>query len=107
MKRVAAIWRYKKGSEDYYKERHRNPWPELVKEFQEKGFHNFSIWAAGGYAFLYTEVENNNFNEAMAKVDATEIKQRWQVEMNPMLEDEAIPGSGIQFIEMEEIWYVE
>jgi len=107
MKRVAITWRFKEETADYYKERHLNPWPELVEVFRNNGWHNFSIWAAGNVAFLYAEVEDDSFAEAMARVDATEVKQRWQADMNPMLEDEAIPGTGVQFMEMEEIWYLE
>lgn len=104
MKRIAAMWRFKEETEEYYKERHLNCWPELMKVFKEKGWHNASIWAAGDIAFIYAEVEADSFAEAMAPVDATKIKQKWQAEMNPMLKAEAIPGTGIQFIEMEEIW---
>lgn len=107
MKWVGLMWRFKEKTAEYYKQRHRNAWPELNEVFQKKGFHNSSIWTAGNYAFLYAEIEGDSFAEAMAEVDATEIKQKWQAEMNPLLEDEAIPGTGVQFMEMEEIWYIE
>ena len=56
---------------------------------------------------MYAEVEADNFADAMAPVDATKIKQKWQADMNPMLKAEAILGTGMQFIEMEEIWRVD
>jgi len=107
MKRVAMMWRVKRDAIDYYKKRHLNPPSEVVKIFQEYGFHNFSVFLVENIAFMYAEIEGNDLSEQLAKVHATDISKKWESEMDPLKEEEAIPGCGAKSIELEQIWFVE
>lgn len=105
MKRVGMTWQVDPVRWDEYKAIHLNPWLELVQAIQEVGIHNYSIFAFGTRVFAYMEVDGDDVGEALARLTATEIKQRWDAEVTVMVLPEAEQGSGVQFMELEPIFY--
>jgi L-rhamnose mutarotase len=93
--------------EAQYKERHRNPPPELVRTFQEHGIHNFSVWTADDLAIMYAEIQGEDLWTELSRVAETSVSKEWEADMITMKQAEVVPGTGEMYRELEEIWYVE
>jgi len=105
MKRVGMTWRVDPAQWEEYRQIHLNPWPELLKEIQAVGIHNYSIFAFGTRVFAYMEVDGDDALEALGRLAETEIKKRWDAEVTAWVLPEAEDGTGIQFMELEPIFY--
>ena len=105
MKRVGMTWRVRPENWDEYKAIHLNPWPELVAAIQEYGIHNYSIYAFGHRVFAYMEVDGDDAYAALGALAQTDIKKRWDAEVMAWVAPEAEDGAGIQFMELERIFY--
>ena len=105
MKRVGMTWRVDPEKWEGYREIHLNPWPELLEEFSKHGVHNFNCFAFGTRIFAYLEIEGEDVNEVLGKVAQTATKQKWDAEVTVDVLPEAEDGSGVQFQELEHIFY--
>jgi L-rhamnose mutarotase len=112
MKRVGMTWRVKPAHWEEYKQIHLNPWPELIQAIQEVGIHNYSIFAfpqkdstQGIRVFAYLEVEGDDVYEALNTLAKTGVKKKWDEEVGIWVSPEAEEGSGVQFMELETIFY--
>lgn len=105
MKRVGMTWQVDPARWEEYKEIHLNPWPELVKAIQEVGIHNYSIFAFGTRVFAYMEIDSDDPYQALNILAQTNIKKKWDEEVTIWVLPEAVEGSGIQFMELESIFY--
>lgn len=76
MQRILFTFELYPGTEDEYKRRHDEIWPELVQALQEAGITNYTLFRRGlqvmAYAECYPDAET-----AFAKVGATEVNRRW------------------------------
>ena len=102
MKRIGLTWQVDPEIWDEYKEIHLNPWPELIEALQAAGIHNYSIFAFGTRAFAYLEVDDD---DSLARVQETAVMDRWNEKVLPWVLPEAVEGSGIQFMELEQIFF--
>jgi L-rhamnose mutarotase len=105
MKKVGMTWRVDPAHWDEYKEIHLNPWPELLQVFAEHGVHNFNCFAFGTRIFAYLEIEGDDVYEVLGKVAQTPVKKKWDEEVTVQVLPEAEDGGGIQFLELERIFY--
>ncbi len=105
MKRVGMTWQVDPARWEEYKAIHLNPWPELIEAIQAVGIHNYSIFAFGTRVFACMEVDGDDAYAALATLAATEVKQRWDAAVTVMVLPEAAEGSGVQFLELEPIFY--
>jgi L-rhamnose mutarotase len=105
MKRVGMTWRVRPEHWEEYKAIHLNPWPELIAAIQEHGIHNYSIYALGNRVFAYLEVDGDDVYAALGALAQTAIKKRWDAEVTAWVAPEAEEGTGIQFMELERIFY--
>jgi L-rhamnose mutarotase len=105
MKRVGMTWQVNPAKWEEYKDIHLNPWPELLEAIQAVGIHNYSIYAFGNRVFAYMEIDGDDAYEALNKLAETDIKKKWDDKVMPWLLPEAEEGSGIQFMELESIFY--
>ena len=105
MKRVGMTWRVQPEHWDAYKAIHLNPWPELIAAIQAVGIHNYSIFAFGTRVFAYMEVDGDDVYAALTELAQTEIKQKWDEEVTAWVMPEAEEGTGIQFMELEPIFF--
>lgn len=105
MKRVGMTWQIDPAYWAEYKEIHLNPWPELIQAIQEAGIHNYSIYAFGTRVFAYMEVDNDDVYAALNNLAQTDIKKKWDQEVTAWVLPEAEEGSGVQFMELEQIFY--
>jgi L-rhamnose mutarotase len=105
MKRVGMTWRVDPAHWEEYKDIHLNPWPELLQTFAEHGVHNFNCFAFGTRIFAYLEIEGDDVHQILGKVAETPVKKKWDEEVTVQVLPEAEDGSGIQFMELERIFY--
>jgi L-rhamnose mutarotase len=105
MKRVGMTWRVAPEHWEEYKQIHLNPWPELVTAIQEIGIHNYNIFAFGTRLFSYMEFDGDDLDAAMAALAQTEVKKKWDAEVTVWVESEAGDGAGVQFLELERVFY--
>lgn len=105
MKKVGMTWQVNPEYWDEYKEIHLNPWPELIEAIQAVGIHNYSIFAFGARVFAYMEIDGDDPYEPLTRLAQTDIKKKWDEEVTVWVLPEAAEGSGIQFMELERIFY--
>lgn len=105
MKRVGMTWQVNPADWEAYRSIHLNPWPELMIAIQEAGIHNYSIYALGTRVFAYMEIDGDDPYEALGRLAQTEIKKKWDAEVTVWVAPEAQEGTGLQFMELERIFY--
>ena len=100
MERVCFLLRVRPDRLDEYKRRHRAVWPEMLEALRAAGWGNYSLFlAADGLLVGYVEVED--FEAALAAMEATDVNARWQAEMAEFfeLESDVRPDTGLQRLE--------
>jgi len=112
MKRVGMTWQIDPAHWKEYKDIHLNPWPELLAAIQAAGIHNYSIFAfpqchpqGGVRVFAYLEVDGDDVYQAFNAIAQTDIKKKWDAEVTIWVLPEAAEGCGVQFLELEPIFY--
>lgn len=111
MKRVGMTWQVAAEHWEAYKQIHLNPWPELLEAIQAVGIRNYSIFAlpaaenGGVRVFAYMEIDGEDPLEAFDTLARTEIKRKWDAEVTVWVLPEALKGSGVQFLELERVFY--
>ena len=104
MQRVGMTWRVNPEHWEAYKAIHISPWPELLQAIQDVGIHNYSIFAFGTRVFAYMEVDGD-VATALDALTQTDVKRKWDEEVTVWVLPEAEDGTGIQFMELEQIFY--
>jgi L-rhamnose mutarotase len=92
MQRIAFTMRIKPGSEDEYRRRHRQVWPELLADLKRAGCQNYSIYLRGTELFAYMEVED--FERYLSVMAESEVASRWEAYMSDILIRETDPATG-------------
>src|SRR5438445_11623028 len=83
MQRIAFMMRIRSGTEEEYRRRHRQVWPELLADLKRAGCQNYSIYLRGTELFAYMEVDDfQRYLEVMATSRASE---RWGAQMSDVL----------------------
>lgn len=85
MKRVCFTLQVKPERLDEYKRRHAAVWPQMLAALRDTGWHDYSLFLREDgllVGYLMTE----DFDAALASMDATEINARWQAEMAEFFE---------------------
>ena len=100
MERVCFLLHVRPERLDEYKARHRSVWPEMLDALRASGWGNYSLFlAADGLLVGYVEVED--FEAAIAAMEATDVNARWQAEMAEFftLPPGDRPDTGLQRLE--------
>ncbi len=112
LKRIGMTWRVDPVHWQSYKDIHLNPWPELLEAIRAVGIRNYSIFAfpdapTSGHTrvFAYMEYEGDDIMEAFAQLAKTEIKKKWDAQVTVWVLPEAVEGSGVQFLPLEQIFF--
>ena len=104
MQRVAFMMRIKPGSEEEYRRRHRQVWPELLADLKRAGCQNYSIYLRGTELFAYMEVDDfQRYLEVMATSRASE---RWEAQMSDILIRETEASTGFPPV-LEEVFHLD
>ncbi|MEW1929029.1 L-rhamnose mutarotase [Streptomyces sp. NPDC088360] len=86
MQRVCFLLKVKADRVVEYRARHENIWVEMREALTAAGWRNYSLFLhADGLLVGY--LETDNFEEARAAMDATEVNARWQAQMADFFEE--------------------
>jgi L-rhamnose mutarotase len=69
-----------------YRLRHREVWPEMMRELREAGWANYSLFLADD-GLLVGYLETDDFAAAQQRMAETDVNARWQAEMQPFFAD--------------------
>ena len=104
MQRIAFSMRIKPGTEEEYRRRHRQVWPELLADLKRAGCQNYSIYLRGTELFAYMEVADfQRYLEVMASSQASE---RWEAQMSDILIRETEEATGFPPV-LEEVFHLD
>ncbi len=106
MQRVGHVWRAKPGKIDEYRRVHATVWPELEQLFRDNGVTSYTIYVWGDVLFSHMEVED--YDALMPKFAASEVAQRWEVELMADLIEypDGDPETGWPLV-LDEVWNLE
>lgn len=111
MQRVAMTWLVHPASWQEYRDIHLNPWPEMIEAIQAAGIRNYSIFALpteqgarGIRIFSYMEVDGD-LEEILALLEQTDVVKKWDAQVLPWVQPEAVDGTNVQFLELEQIFF--
>ena len=82
MTRVGFVMELKSGSEELYRQRHAEIWPEMVDTLHHFGIHNYSIFRRGLVLFAYLECDDP---ARLAAQKDDPVVQRWWNMMQPLM----------------------
>jgi L-rhamnose mutarotase len=84
MERVCWTIRVRPDRLEEYKARHREVWPDMLAALSATGWSNYSLFLdEDGLLIGYLETED--FEAALAGMEATDVNARWQAEMAEFL----------------------
>jgi L-rhamnose mutarotase len=84
MERVCWTMRVRPEKLEEYKARHREVWPDMLAALTATGWTNYSLFLDDdGLLIAYLETED--FQAALAGMEATDVNARWQAEMAEFL----------------------
>ena len=89
MRRVCFVLQVKRDRLQEYEQRHGSVWPEMLVALRQAGWHNYSLFLRPD-GLLIGYLETPDFAQALQKMAATEINQKWQTEMAGFFE--GVPG---------------
>lgn len=76
MERFCFTFSIKPGTEQEYKRRHDEIWPEMVEALRASGIHNYTLFRRGLEVIAYAECEPDA-PTAFGKMAATDVDARW------------------------------
>ena len=76
MERLCFSFEIRPGTEDEYKKRHDEIWPELVAAIKDAGISNYSLFRRGTTITGYAEIEPDAAT-AFTKLGTTDVNRRW------------------------------
>jgi L-rhamnose mutarotase len=71
---------------DEYRARHEAVWPEMLDALSAAGWRNYSLFLAPS-GMLIGYLETDDFEAALAAMEATDVNARWQAEMAELFQD--------------------
>ena len=101
MERVCFLLRVRPDRLEEYRARHRSVWEEMLDALRATGWSNYSLFLrADGLLVGYLETED--FEAAVAGIEATDVNARWQAEMAPFFQQ----GPDAGFERLEEVFHL-
>lgn len=88
MKKYLLIIKVRPECRDEYISIHKNPWPEMLAAIRDAGFVNEAIWYFEDQSIIYLECPDHD--ECNAKLRATEVCKKWDIEMIPRFAAEPV-----------------
>lgn len=104
MERFCFTFEIKPGTEDEYKRRHDEIWPELVQAIEDAGLSNYSLFRRGAQVVAYVECEPDAAT-AFAKVGAHEANARWSAWFEDVIVSLTDEAGNLR--RLEEVWHLD
>ena len=80
VERLCFILRVRQDRLDEYKEAHRSVWPDMLEALSATGWTNYSLFLDDD-GLLVGYFETEDFEAALAGMEATDVNTRWQAAM--------------------------
>jgi L-rhamnose mutarotase len=93
MEKFAWRAKIKEGTEEEYKKRHDEIWPEMTAVLNEAGIHNYSIWLSKNDLFGYYECAD--IDHATRVQSNSPVVQKWNEYMADILMMDFDPETGV------------
>jgi L-rhamnose mutarotase len=104
MQRIAFMMRIKPGTQEEYRRRHREVWPELLTDLKRAGCKNYSIYLRNTELFAYMEVDD--FQSYLEIMSASRASERWEAHMSDILIRETEVATGFPPV-LEEVFHLD
>jgi L-rhamnose mutarotase len=106
MERVCFLLRVRPDRLDEYRARHEAVWPEMQDALRASGWRNYSLFLDDD-GLLVGYLETDDFDAAVAGMEATDVNARWQAEMAEFFTDlgDTAPDEG--FLVLDEVFHLE
>lgn len=104
MQRIAFRMRIKPGTEEEYRRRHQQVWPELLADLKRAGCQNYSIYLRDTDLFAYMEVED--FQRYLEIMEMSSASERWEARMSDILIRETEAATGFPPL-LEEVFHLD
>jgi L-rhamnose mutarotase len=98
--RIGRRTRVKADAVGAYRDWHKRVWPEIVELTREAGVRNYTIFMDGAELFSYFEVDD--LAAAMAFLSGSEVSDRWQALMAPLMD---APSAASPWQVLEEVFH--
>lgn len=82
MARICFTLQVDPGMLDEYRRRHEEVWPEMLEALRDAGWRDYSLFLRDD-GLLIGVLETDDFDAALAAMDATDVNARWQAQMAP------------------------
>ena len=102
MERICFTFAIKPGTEDEYKRRHDEIWPELVEAIRESGIRNYTLFRRGLEITAYAECHPDAAT-AFGKVATTDANVRWAAWFEDVIEH--LTDEHGDLFRSEEVWH--
>ena len=104
MQRIAFTMRIQPGTQDEYRRRHRQVWPELLADLKRAGCSNYSIFLRGTELFAYMEVDD--CQRSLQVMATSQASERWEAQMGDILIRETEAATGFPRM-LEEVFHLD
>jgi L-rhamnose mutarotase len=104
MERICFTFELRPDTEDEYKRRHDEIWPELVEAIQEAGIRNYSLFRRGSQVIAYAEC-HPDVATAFGKIGATDVNRRWSEWFEDVIV--ALTDEQGNLLRADEVWHLD
>nr|WP_276511714.1 L-rhamnose mutarotase [Leifsonia aquatica] len=92
-RRVCFTMRLKPDRVDDYLAAHTTVWPDMLDALRETGWHDYSLFVDAANGLVVGYLETDDFDAAVAGMNAREVNDRWQATMAEFFAEETAPDS--------------
>lgn len=103
MGRVCFTFNVSVDQLDAYKQAHRNVWPEMREALSAAGWQDYSLFLRESDGLVVGYLESDDFAAAQARMSATDVNTRWQLEMAKL----AGGRPDDSFVVLEEVFHLD
>ena len=107
MQRFGMTIRLRPGSEEAYKNYHRQAWPEVLATLSACHVRNYSIYLRNDVLFSYFEYDGMEFQADMDRMAADPKTQEWWAVVKPLQEPYPEIKDGEWWAAMEEVFHLD
>lgn len=99
MRRVCFTLQVRPERLEEYRRRHAAVWPEMLTALRAAGWHDYALFLRED-GLLVGYLQTDDFDAALAAMDATDVNRRWQAEMAPFFADlpDGRPDRGMHML---------